>query len=357
MKINFEKARQSGKHKSILGLLKSLSSADEVDENREIIKIMFRTVLYQVKNMMANIKYNSLLEHIADCGAEALKKFLLKRKKNASYLSVKTFEKILDVLNDFIERPLLDSLRKSRNFCVYHDDTTDISNHSEAAIYVAFFHENEYKEHYFGIINMAPLMGLTAEKHYIATLQHFNEKNVDLKYAACSDLDGCSTNQGVHAGLKNYFKYHNPFHLHQTCSSHALALIPKRKITESRFKVVASADKTMVTLYKHFKDGAVRTAIFENCQLVTENKVLKLVCPSSTRWLSHEKCFVRLLEVYPATLMTLATLYHERDEPEALGILMQIAGSQFILTAMMLCDMLGIEILTLLAKSYSIFII
>ena len=87
-------------------------------------------------------------------------------------------------------------------------------------------------------------------------------------------------------------------------------------------------------------------AILENCQLVHKNKALKLVCPSSTRWLSHEKCFVRILEVYPATLMTLASLFHERDDSEALGILMQIADPQFILTAMMLSDMLGIEMLT-----------
>ena len=79
-------------------------------------------------------------------------------------------------------------------------------------------------------------------------------------------------------------------------------------------------------------------------KLMFENKALKLVCPSSTRWLSHEKCFVRILEVYPATLMTLANLYEERDEPEALGILMQIVDPQFILTAMMLSDMLGIKI-------------
>ena len=346
MKLNFERARQGGKHSNIINLLKSMSNTpeDEVSANRDVVKIMFKIVLYQVKNMVANIKYSSLLKLVADCGAEALKKFIIKRGKNATYMSVKTFDKMVHVLNEFIEKPLLVSLRKSRNFCVYHDETTDIQNHSEAAIYVAFLHQNEYKEHFFGIINMAPLMSLTAEAFYMSTLQLFDQKKVDLKHAACSDLDGCPTNQGVYAGFKNYFEYHNPFHLHQSCSSHALALIPKHKITESRFKVVASADKIMVTLYKHCSNGSLRTAIFENCQLMFENKALKLVCPSSTRWLSHEKCFVRILEVYPATLMTLANLYEERDEPEALGILMQIVDPQFILTAMMLSDMLGIKI-------------
>ena len=89
---------------------------DEVSANRDVVKIMFKIVLYQVKNMVANIKYSSLLKLVADCGAEALKKFIIKRGKNATYMSVKTFDKMVHVLNEFIEKPLLVSLRKSRNF-------------------------------------------------------------------------------------------------------------------------------------------------------------------------------------------------------------------------------------------------
>ena len=192
-----------------------------------------------------------------------------------------------------------------------------------------------------GIINMAPQMGLTAEKHYIATKKLFEEKGIDLKNAACSDLDGCSTNQGVHAGFKLYFNYHNPHHLHQSCNCHHLALVIKRKISESRFKVVANADKLMLALYVHFKNGSVRTAIFENTQIVLEHTVLKLICPSATRWLSHEACFRRILEVYEPTVMTLNQLYEDRDDIEALGLLMQIADPSFVLTAMMLADLLG----------------
>ena len=39
--------------------------------------------------------------------------------------------------------------------------------------------------------------------------------------------------------------------------------------------------------------------------------------------------------------MSLAQLYEDRGEVDALGILMQIIDPQFILAAMMLADMLG----------------
>ena len=97
----------------------------------------------------------------------------------------------------------------------------------------------------------------------------------------------------------------------------------------------------MVSLFVLFKNGSVKTAIFENSQIVLEHQVLKLICPSSTRWLTHEACFKRILELYDATIITLNQLYHERDDIEALGLLMQITDPEFVLIAMMLADMLG----------------
>ena len=113
MKKMFENARGKGKDNNFINILKSVSNTSEeqiVAENREVVKIMFKTVLYQIKHLMANRTYTSLLQHIVDCGAEALKKFALNSKKNATYFSVRTFDKMLDVLNTFIEKPLINCM-------------------------------------------------------------------------------------------------------------------------------------------------------------------------------------------------------------------------------------------------------
>ena len=52
--------------------------------------------------------------------------------------------------------------------------------------------------------------------------------------------------------------------------------------------------------------GGVRLSIFEKSQIILEDKVLKLVCPSATRWLSHEHCFSRIMNVYEAALTALS---------------------------------------------------
>ena len=46
---------------------------------------------------------------------------------------------------------------------LFHDETTDISNHSEAAVFAMFCHEDVHREHFLGIIHMTE--GLTAFDH------------------------------------------------------------------------------------------------------------------------------------------------------------------------------------------------
>ena len=184
--------------------------------------------------------------------------------------------------------------------------------------------------------------GLKAIDHYTATLNLCKSKGLDLSKVQFIEFDGCNTNDGDWQGFKLYFRYHNPHNIHQICNSHTLALIPKHKITESQFRVVADADRLLISLHVLFKNSSIRTAIFENSQMILEDKVLKLISPSSTRWLSHERSFMRIMDVYEATLIALAQLYEDRGEVEALGLMIQLSDPQFVLTALMLIDMLGV---------------
>ena len=49
-----------------------------------------------------------------------------------AYTSSRTFQVIKKSLNDFTEEPLLESIKKARFVTLFHDETTDVSNHSEA---------------------------------------------------------------------------------------------------------------------------------------------------------------------------------------------------------------------------------
>ena len=55
-------------------------------------------------------------------------------------------------------------------------------------------------------------------------------------------------------------------------------------------------------------------------QKVLDISELKIVKPSDTRWLSHEKCVSTVKKYYGAIVSALETIYQESHELEALGI-------------------------------------
>ena len=55
-------------------------------------------------------------------------------------------------------------------------------------------------------------------------------------------------------------------------------------------------------------------------QRVIDLHELKVVKPSDTRWLSHERCVKVVKESYSALVCALDNIYEESHEPEALGL-------------------------------------
>ena len=78
-----------------------------------------------------------------------------------------------------------------------------------------------------------------------------------------------------------------------------------------------------------FHKSSVRQAILENASQVVNKRHKKLVCPSATRWLDHERAFSRVIESYEETIIALSTVWTERGDPEAFGILIQMTRTLF----------------------------
>ena len=332
----FGKVRDKEKPKLIISMLQDLNCTEDTElmKNREVVKIFIRAAHFIIKKMLSNITYPSLVQLLAECGPDVLRRFHLKAPKNANYMSVFTFKSLVVALNRFVEEPLICSLEKANSITIFHDETTDISNKSEACVYCLFFHKGIFKEHFIGLLNMSHSQ--TAESFYEATKELCAVKKIDMSRIQFSSLDGCATNTGGNQGFNLYFTFHNPHHIHQTCLSHRLALIPKHKIKESQFKVVLNADKTLVSLASYFSQSSIRNNIFEECQTILEVPHQKLHKPCPTRWLTHDLAVERLDTLFESTLMSLVQIYEDRHEPDALGLIIEMIDTNFILCNMML---------------------
>ena len=144
--------------------------------------------------------------------------------------------------------------------------------------------------------------------------------------------------QGTSKGLKHYFSFHNPHHISESCGSHKLALVTQKIVVEGRFEPLIEADKLAVGLSAFFNGSSLRTATFENTQQVIQNRALKLISPSSVRWLSHGKCFDRIIEVILPAIATLNSLFVEKEDFKALGFLLEMIQPSFLLSCLALND-------------------
>ena len=79
---------------------------------------------------------------------------------------------------------------------------------------------------------------------------------------------------------------------------------------------------TMGNLWKLFYYSLKKAEALKEVQSVLKLPELKIVKPSHTRWLSHERCVRAIRKELPALIVTLQQLYHRvgrlsRDEPDS----------------------------------------
>ena len=80
---------------------------------------------------------------------------------------------------------------------------------------------------------------------------------------------------------------------------------------------IAHVYRILTTLWKHFHNSPKQAECLKEVQSVLELPEMKVIKPSDTRWLSHERC---VKASYSAIVITIGQIYETTHEPEALGI-------------------------------------
>ena len=101
----------------------------------------------------------------------------------------------------------------------------------------------------------------------------------------------------------------------------------------------------MRNLWKLFNYSPKKAETLKEIQMILHLPQLKVVKPSDTRWLSHERCVQAICKELPALIITLQQLHESFGDAEAFGISTLLASQVGIS-----CIVLLSEVLDLLAK-------
>ena len=133
---------------------------------------------------------------------------------------------------------------------------------------------------------------------------------------------------------------HSAHAVYKHCACHRLQLA-SIQAAES----VATIKKffgTMTNLWKLLYYSPKKAEALKVVQSVLRLPELKVVKPSSTRWLSHERCLRAIRKHLPALLVTLHQLYENSGDAEAYGSFLVLSSLSGIASIILLSEVLDL---------------
>ncbi|XP_062569444.1 uncharacterized protein LOC134231500 [Saccostrea cucullata] len=330
---------KSDQSPSILQLLQQQNDAlKEQDKKRnlEYLETLFKTTIFMLSKRWAIT--DNLKDMIKFLGDE------LKYKPVADYFdyhptitytSPSSVQDIVSSLSFSIESEILEAIRKAEWYSLLADESADDANREQFAVIIRFVDGGKIREVFLGLLKLqctdAESLTSSLESILIA-------KGLDVSKAIFVGFDGCNVMSGVNTGVQRRFRHLVPHQVYINCRNHKLVLCVKHLIKE--FPVLEELDSLLLGIWKLFHYSPKRYAVFEEIQETYHQKKLKFIRAAATRWLSHGRACVRLLDRFSSILDSLDAIYDAKKEPEILGYRNMLTDKKTIAAATVLCDAL-----------------
>ena len=193
------------------------------------------------------------------------------------------------------------------------DECVNVANIEELSVYCRWVENGVQVEHFMEIL---PMKKTNAHSIYSVLLDWLKKKDLQCSKLIGMGFDGAATFAGKKLGVQARLKKHVPHSVFVHCHKLQLACVQSANSTEG----IKHIYTTLTTLWKNFHYSPKRCQNLKEIQKVLDIPELKIVKPSDTRWLSHDKCVSTVKKCYGAIVCALETIYQESHEPEALGI-------------------------------------
>ena len=193
-----------------------------------------------------------------------------------------------------------------------------------------------------GALTTLHVKSTDAETITAAIAAYISEKNLDYQKVVGQGYDGASTFSGSKSGVQRRIRVHAAHALYIHCSCHRLQL--------ASIQAAESVDTikmfgTMESLWNIFYYSPKKAEALKDVQNVLGLPELKVVKPSSTRWLSYERCIRAIRKELASLIITLDNLYENSGDADAYGLSLVLSSYSGIATIFLLS-----AVLDLLAK-------
>ena len=244
---------------------------------------------------------------------------------------------LLEALDTWLERKQSQSLRSSPYFSILADECQDISTHEELSICCRWIVDGYPEEHFLDILHIEDVDAASITQ---ALTSFMEQRNLDYRRLVGQGYDGAATFCGCRNGVQRRIRTHsvNAVYIHCACHRLQLASIQAAESVTS----INNMFGMMTNMWKLFYYSPKKAEALKVVQSVLNLPELKVVKPSSTRWLSHERCLRAIRRDLPALIITLQQLYQTSGDAEPYGISLVFSSFSGVASIILLSEVLDL---------------
>ena len=217
------------------------------------------------------------------------------------------------------------------------DECKDISTQEELSICCRWLVNGCPEEHFLTVLHVK---STDAKEITRALTTYISDKELEYTKVVGQGYDGASPFSGAHSGVQKRMRVHAAHALYIHCSCHRLQLA-SMQAAES-IAPVKNMFGTMGNLWKLFYYSPKKAEALKEVQSVLKLPELKIVKPSHTRWLSHERYVQAIRKELPALIVTLQQLHEVSGDAEAYGLAMVLSSFSGVATIFLLQSVLDL---------------
>jgi len=254
--------------------LKLIESANrQVAENRELLRQIIDALIYVGRQNIAlrghhegidsNNRGNFLeLVKLLSNNHGPLKSHLeqieSKKKNRLTFLSNVTQNHLLNIIAEVIRSKILNEVKKSGQFAVIIDTTTDVSNLEQFTFILRYVNEEGLvQERLVSLVTASDATGLGMFEVFCEIT---NKYNIEWKTQLIAQAyDGAASMQGQYSGLKTRIQNENPRAIYIWCCAHLFNLVV---VDTCDCCIVSKCFFGVVGNFVEFMRARKRTAIF-----------------------------------------------------------------------------------------------
>ena len=252
---------------------------------------------------------------VISCGGQDLKTFVETAAKNAVYTSRIAVLDFIEAMGIWVEESILKRLQKAAVYSLMANECTDVSTIEEMSVFCRWEEGGIPVECFLEIL---PLNKTDAKTIYCSLVDCLKEKNLQISRIVGTGFDGAATFSGKKTGVQARLKVHAPHAIFVHCHCHMLQLACVQAANST--PGIKHVYITLTTLWKYFHYSPKRAESLKEIQHVLGLPEMKIIKPSDTRWLAHERCVKAVKASYSSIAVTLDSNYENLHEPEALGL-------------------------------------